>query len=158
MAQAGLDSIEIAKQNGSWTIMDDAQAMVVPPDLEAAFEKRPNANSYFLSLCKSDKRSILQWLVQAKRSETRQKRITEIIEQGDQNLKPKAFNGPKSQPMIDPEIARPILPPGCYPSPVQSPSLNRRSCGRICKTWRSVRMIIFAVQMLTYQVTMNDHK
>jgi uncharacterized protein YdeI (YjbR/CyaY-like superfamily) len=91
MAQAGLDCIEIAKQNGSWTFMDDAQAMVVPPDLEAEFEKRPNANSYFLSLCKSDKRNILQWLVQAKRSETRQKRITEIIEQGDQNMKPKAL-------------------------------------------------------------------
>ncbi|MEO6286940.1 MAG: YdeI/OmpD-associated family protein [Dyadobacter sp.] len=95
MTKAGLESVEIAKLNGSWTTMDEAQAMVVPADLEAEFEKRPNAKSYFLSLSKSDKRNILQWLIQAKRPETRQKRIIEIVENADQNLKPKALQWTK---------------------------------------------------------------
>ncbi len=57
MTKAGFDIIEIAKQNGSWTILDEAEALVIPSDLEAEFQKRPNAEEYFLSLSKSDKRN-----------------------------------------------------------------------------------------------------
>lgn len=93
MTKAGFDIIEIAKQNGSWTILDEAEALIIPADLEEEFEKRPQAKSYFVSLSRSDKRNILQWLVLAKRQETRAKRITEIVELADQNLKPKQFRG-----------------------------------------------------------------
>jgi uncharacterized protein YdeI (YjbR/CyaY-like superfamily) len=96
MTKAGYDIIEIAKQNGSWTILDEAEALVIPKDLDKEFEKRPNAKSYFLSLSKSDKRNILQWLTLAKRDETRQKRINKIVELADQNLKPKQFRGQKN--------------------------------------------------------------
>lgn len=93
MTKAGFDSIEIAKQNGSWTILDEAEALIIPTDLEAEFIKRPNAKTYFLSLSRSDKRNILQWIVLAKRQETRQKRIIEVVELADKNLKPKQFRG-----------------------------------------------------------------
>lgn len=96
MTKAGFDIIEIAKQNGSWTILDEAEALIIPADLEEEFEKRPQAKSYFVSLSRSDKRNILQWLVLAKRQETRAKRITEIVELADQNLKPKQFRGQKN--------------------------------------------------------------
>ncbi|MES2519436.1 MAG: YdeI/OmpD-associated family protein, partial [Bacteroidota bacterium] len=45
----------------------------------------------FLSLSKSVRKSILQWLILAKRPETRQNRINEIVELAAQNLKPKQF-------------------------------------------------------------------
>jgi uncharacterized protein YdeI (YjbR/CyaY-like superfamily) len=96
MTQAGHDIIETAKENGSWTILDDAEALVIPADLENEFQKRANAKNYFLSLSRSDKRNILQWLVLAKRPETRQKRIEEIVELADNNQKPKQFRGKKS--------------------------------------------------------------
>jgi uncharacterized protein YdeI (YjbR/CyaY-like superfamily) len=96
MTKAGFDIIEIAKQNGSWTILDEAEALIIPADLEEEFEKRPQAKSYFVSLSRSDKRNILQWIVLAKRQETRAKRITEIVELADQNLKPKQFRGQKN--------------------------------------------------------------
>lgn len=96
MTKAGFDIIAIAKQNGSWTILDEAEALIIPADLEEEFEKRPQAKSYFVSLSRSDKRNILQWLVLAKRQETRAKRITEIVELADQNLKPKQFRGQKN--------------------------------------------------------------
>ncbi|ACE06207.1 hypothetical protein Aasi_0836 [Candidatus Amoebophilus asiaticus 5a2] len=35
MTKAGLESIEIAKQNGSWTILDEVEALIIPNDLEA---------------------------------------------------------------------------------------------------------------------------
>ena len=89
MTPAGLRVIDIAKQNGSWTILDDVEALLIPPDLEGAFQSRPNARDFFLSLSRSDKRNVLQWLVLAKRAETRQNRITEIVELADQRLTPK---------------------------------------------------------------------
>jgi uncharacterized protein YdeI (YjbR/CyaY-like superfamily) len=91
MAQAGLDSIEKAKQNGSWTILDDVEELIIPDDLEKAFESLSGSKDFFLSLSKSIRKAILQWLVLAKQQETRQKRINEIAERASQNLKPKQF-------------------------------------------------------------------
>jgi uncharacterized protein YdeI (YjbR/CyaY-like superfamily) len=91
MTQAGLDSIEIAKQNGSWTILDEAEELNIPKDLEQGLEDQPGATDYFLSLSKSVRKAILQWLVLAKRPETRQKRINEIAELAAQKRKPKQF-------------------------------------------------------------------
>lgn len=72
MTKAGYAIIEIAKQNGSWTILDEAEALIIPNDLNEEFEKRKNAKEYFLSLSRSDQRNILQWLILAKRQETRE--------------------------------------------------------------------------------------
>ena len=96
MTEAGFEIIEIAKQNGSWTILDESEALIVPGDLDNAFQKSVSAKDYFSSLSRSDKRNILQWLVLAKRQETREKRIAEIIELAEQKLKPKQFRGNKN--------------------------------------------------------------
>ena len=96
MTKVGFETIEAAKQNGTWTTLDEAEALIVPGDLEEELEKRPNAKKYYLGLSRSDKRNILQWLTLAKRPETRQKRIIEIVELADQNLKPKQFRARKS--------------------------------------------------------------
>lgn len=92
MTDAGYKSIEIAKQNGSWTILDDVEELKIPKDLDAGFDTKPNSRDFFLSLSKSTKKSILQWLVLAKRPETRQKRVAEIVELGSQNQKPRHLN------------------------------------------------------------------
>jgi uncharacterized protein YdeI (YjbR/CyaY-like superfamily) len=89
MTKAGLASIERAKQNGSWTILDEVEELIIPKDLEAAFKTKQNSKDFYLSLSKSVRKAILQWLVLAKRPETRLKRITEIVELAEQKLKPK---------------------------------------------------------------------
>lgn len=91
MEPAGLASIEIAKQNGSWTILDGAEALEIPSQLKEAFLENQKAETFFMSLSRSDKRNILQWLALAKKPETLQKRIGEIIEFGTIGLKPKPF-------------------------------------------------------------------
>ena len=96
MTTAGFKIIETAKHNGSWTILDEAEALIIPDDLEKALQKSTKAKAYFLSLSRSDKRNILQWLVLAKRKETREKRINEIVELADKNQKPKQFGGQKN--------------------------------------------------------------
>lgn len=89
MSELGLSVIENAKQNGSWTILDEVEELIVPFDLETAFTQYPNSKNFYLSLSKSVKKAILQWLVLAKTIETRNKRIAEIIASAEQNCKPK---------------------------------------------------------------------
>ncbi|MDR6300382.1 YdeI/OmpD-associated family protein [Mesonia maritima] len=91
LAEAGIKSIAIAKENGSWTILDSVENLEIPSDLEMEFNNHPNSKTYFLSLSKSVKKSMLQWIVLAKRTETRQKRIKEIASCTSQQKRPKNF-------------------------------------------------------------------
>jgi uncharacterized protein YdeI (YjbR/CyaY-like superfamily) len=86
MTEAGLASIAIAKQNGSWTILDEVEELIIPADLETAFEQVPTAKESFLAQSKSQKKLQLSLLVFAKTTITRQKRIAEIIGQVKPNL------------------------------------------------------------------------
>ncbi len=95
MTKAGFDTIERAKLNGSWTILDEVEELVVPDDLAQALAQQPEAENYFGTLSRSDKRNLLQWLVLAKRPETRQKRINEIVTLANLRQKPKQFTAPK---------------------------------------------------------------
>jgi uncharacterized protein YdeI (YjbR/CyaY-like superfamily) len=89
MTDAGLKSIAMAKQNGSWTLLDEVEELKIPSDLQAAFSRKPKAKKFYLSLSNSAMKMILSWLVFAKTEETRRKRIAEIIESAEQHLKPK---------------------------------------------------------------------
>lgn len=89
MRPAGQASIEIAQQNGSWTILDDIEALIVPQDLETALSKHKGATDYFMGLSKSIKKMILYWVKTARQQETREKRINEIAEQAALGKKPK---------------------------------------------------------------------
>lgn len=91
MTQAGFDVIDIAKQNGSWTILDEVEELIIPNDLEKAFKKHKGSKDYFLSLSKSIRKMMLTSLVLAKRPETRQKRIDEIAKLAGLNKKPKQY-------------------------------------------------------------------
>lgn len=91
MTEAGFESIEKAKQNGSWSILDEVEELIIPEDLENEFNTKAGSKDFFLSLSKSVRKAILQWLVLAKQAETRQRRITEIAELASQKLKPKQF-------------------------------------------------------------------
>ncbi len=91
MAKAGYECIETAKQNGSWSILDEVEELVVPKDLEKAFKAHRGAKKYFLGLSKSARKQLLQWLVTAKRPETRQRRIEELASLAAQQQKPAQF-------------------------------------------------------------------
>ncbi len=88
MTKAGFESIELAKQNGSWTILDEVEELIVPEDLETELNRYPGAMEFFSGLSKSVKKMALHRLVMAKRPETRQKRVAEIAELAAQKRKP----------------------------------------------------------------------
>lgn len=85
MAPAGLAVIEAAKANGAWTLLDDVEDLVVPGDLAAAFAAHPPAAEHWEAFPRSAKRGILEWIVQAKRPETRARRIAETAEKAALN-------------------------------------------------------------------------
>ncbi len=91
MEDAGYKSIEIAKENGSWTILDEVEACIIPKDLEEEFARYQGAMEYFENLSKSAKKGLLHWVTFAKKKETRQKRISEIAKNASKNTKPKPF-------------------------------------------------------------------
>ena len=88
---AGQESISIAQQNGTWNILDDVEELEISEDLEKEFNTREGSKEYFLSLSKSVKKSMLQWIKLAKRPETRQKRIVELVEHANRKIRPKQF-------------------------------------------------------------------
>lgn len=91
MQAVGHKSIEVAKENGSWTILDSVEDLIVPPDLKEALSKLPDAWAYFNALSNSNKKILLYWVVSAKREETRKKRIEDITENANNKMKPKRF-------------------------------------------------------------------
>jgi uncharacterized protein YdeI (YjbR/CyaY-like superfamily) len=95
LAEAGLASIAAAQQNGAWELLDDAEALRLPPDLAQALGQYPRATAYFAGLSRTDQRNILQWLALARRPETRQRRMAEVAALAGQQQKPPQFGGPK---------------------------------------------------------------
>lgn len=79
MTKAGLEKIEIAKENGSWDKGDHVEDGVIPPDFEKALSKSKVATEHFQSLVKTNRFYLLHWLNSAKREETRAARIKEIM-------------------------------------------------------------------------------
>lgn len=87
MHESGLKKIETAKQNGSWTSLDAVESLEIPTDLQKAFSLNKKALDNFNSFSKTYRKSYLYWLNHAKREETRQKRIEEIVRLCEQNIK-----------------------------------------------------------------------
>jgi len=91
MLPAGLDAIDEAKRNGSWTRLDDVENLVVPDDLAAALAAQPGARKQWDSFSRSPRRAILEWIAQAKRAETRARRVAEAAEHAARGERPPQF-------------------------------------------------------------------
>jgi uncharacterized protein YdeI (YjbR/CyaY-like superfamily) len=83
----GKKVIAEAKKNGSWTALDDVENLIIPEDLQKAFDLNKQAFINFENFSRSYRKSYLYWLNHAKREETRAKRISEIIRLCNENIK-----------------------------------------------------------------------
>ena len=91
MMPAGLACIEIAKQNGTWTILDEVEALIIPADLQEALSAVPGTADFFAAQSRTRRKTMLQWLVMAKTSATRNRRIQEIVLLASQQRTPPQF-------------------------------------------------------------------
>jgi uncharacterized protein YdeI (YjbR/CyaY-like superfamily) len=87
MTPAGVAKVEAAKRDGSWSALDAAERLAVPPDLEAALAANVPAARHFDAFPPSSKKIILTWITGAKRAETRAKRVAETVRLAERNLR-----------------------------------------------------------------------
>lgn len=87
MTSSGLEMINIAKQNGTWDALEEVENLTIPDDLQKAFDQNKVAFEYWQKFSRSSKRGILEWIFNAKKIETRQKRIDETVRLASANIK-----------------------------------------------------------------------
>ena len=86
MTDAGRAAVDVARADGTWSMLDEVEDLAVPPDLAAALATRPCAREQFDGFPRSTRRAILEWIAQAKRPETRAARVGEtarLAERGE---------------------------------------------------------------------------
>ena len=88
MAEPGRRVVARAKADGTWTALDDVENLVLPPDLAAAFDTRPDLLSVWEGWPRSVKRGALEILLNARRSATRSARIATILESAERGERP----------------------------------------------------------------------
>ena len=81
MKPAGLAEVERAKADGRWdAAYDPPSTATVPPDLQAALDQNPVAAEFFATLKGSNRYAILFRIHDAKRPETRARRIAKFVD------------------------------------------------------------------------------
>jgi len=81
MRPAGLKAIEKAKADGNWEkAYDPPSKMTIPEDFLREISKNKKAEAFYLTLNKTNLFSIGFRLQTAKKQETREKRMKEIIQ------------------------------------------------------------------------------
>ena len=80
MRPAGLTQVEQAKRDGRWDAAYEAQSVAsIPNDLLRALEMNPAAQAFFGTLDSRNRYAILYRIQEAKKPETRAKRIAKFI-------------------------------------------------------------------------------
>ncbi|MGB5820678.1 MAG: YdeI/OmpD-associated family protein [Saonia sp.] len=87
MHESGLKVIDRAKKDGSWTALDDVENGVIPQGLQKAFDQNSKAFENYQNFTRGQRKSYLYWLNNAKREDTRKKRIKEIVRLCASNIK-----------------------------------------------------------------------
>jgi uncharacterized protein YdeI (YjbR/CyaY-like superfamily) len=81
MYPSGLAEVERAKADGRWDAAYEPQSRAeVPPDLQAELDARPDAAAFFATLSSQNRYSILYRLRDARKPETRARRLAQFVE------------------------------------------------------------------------------
>lgn len=87
MTERGEKMVALAKELGTWDALVDVENLVVPDDLQKALDRNKRAQKNFAGFPPSSKRIILEWIFNAKRHETRERRIKETVEMAAENIR-----------------------------------------------------------------------
>jgi uncharacterized protein YdeI (YjbR/CyaY-like superfamily) len=80
MTDAGRGAIEVAQENGWWTLADTVEDLVEPDDLADALNANPAARAHWSEFPPSARKAMLWWVVSAAQEQTRVRRIEGIVE------------------------------------------------------------------------------
>ena len=87
MTPAGQAMIDLAKKTGTWIALEEVHDLILPDDLQKLFDKNKTAFKNFDAFPPSTKRGILEWIMNARKPETRQQRIEQTVDLADKNIR-----------------------------------------------------------------------
>ncbi|MDQ3170502.1 MAG: YdeI/OmpD-associated family protein [Acidobacteriota bacterium] len=88
MAAPGQAKIDAAKKDGTWTLLDAVEAMVIPPDLARALAANKKAKAFFDGSAPSSRKGALHWINNVKSPALRAERIAHVVSQAAKGLRP----------------------------------------------------------------------
>lgn len=88
MQPAGLKAVEAARQDGRWEAAYASQKNIsIPEDFQAALDQNEKARAFFSTLKSAERYSVLFRIHNARKPETRARRIQQFIEMLERNEK-----------------------------------------------------------------------
>ena len=97
MRPAGLEMVKVAKENGTWTALDEVNDLIVPDDLQELFLANKTAFNNWTKFPASSRRGILEWIFNAKRPATRRKRIEETVSLAEKDIRANQYRQPNKK-------------------------------------------------------------
>ncbi len=94
MHPAGQAKVDAARADGSWALLDTVERLEVPTDLTEAFARHPGSAAHYDAFPPSARKAILDWIQQAKRPETRAKRVEEAARLAAENVRANQWKRP----------------------------------------------------------------
>lgn len=86
---AGRRVVERAKEDGSWTILDDVERLEEPDDLRDALDAVPTARTHWDAFPPSVRKAMLWWIKSAKRLPTRRTRLETVVTEASEGRRAK---------------------------------------------------------------------
>ena len=84
MTEAGRRAVEVAKDNGWWSLYDAAEDLVEPDDLAGALDAVPQARAHWDTFPPSARKQMLWQVISAAKPNTRARRIAKIVADAEQ--------------------------------------------------------------------------
>lgn len=92
MVEAGWIQIKKAKEDGRWLkALEEEQKkgeVIIPDDLARALGRNRKARENFEQMAPGYRRGYIRWIEMARKEETRQRRIREVVNRTERNIKP----------------------------------------------------------------------
>jgi uncharacterized protein YdeI (YjbR/CyaY-like superfamily) len=79
MATAGLAAVAVARKAGTWKARSESESLTVPPELQRAIDANADARRNWPAYSESARKGFLYRVADAKRPDTREKRIQEVV-------------------------------------------------------------------------------
>ncbi|QNG20664.1 hypothetical protein G4H71_10570 [Rhodococcus triatomae] len=86
MTEQGQALVDLAKEKGTWQVLPD-DGSELPDDLRESLHRNAVARENFESFPPSSKRLILEWIVTAKKADTRRRRIDRTVELAEAGIR-----------------------------------------------------------------------
>jgi uncharacterized protein YdeI (YjbR/CyaY-like superfamily) len=89
MTPAGIEAVQNAKKSGQWDkAYTSREPIEIPEDLEKALLENPEAEENFATFPPSARFIYVHWINEAKRQDTRERRIYTVVVRSEQGKKP----------------------------------------------------------------------